>query len=173
MKNESNGVVLSNTQEILDICTKELLIPFEGYAKKLPNGDCQAYPDPATGSTPYTIGFGSTTHPDGTTVMYGEIWTLQYATECKQKVLQGFLLQLLHVSPFLVVENPRRVASVLSWVYNCGMGNYKISTFKKKIDEGNWIEAAEQCKKWNRAGGRVMKGLTRRRLAEANMLLSN
>lgn len=173
MKNESNGVVLSNTQEILDICTKELLVPFEGYAKKLPNGDCQAYPDPATGGNPWTIGFGSTFHATGTPVKQWEIWTLQYATECKQKVLQSFLVSLLSLSPCLSIESPRRVAAVLSWVYNLGIGNYKLSTFRKKIDEGNWIEAAEQCKKWNRANGKVMKGLTRRRLAEASMLLSN
>ena len=159
-------------QEILEVCTKELLIPFEGYAKKLPNGDCIAYPDPATGKYPFTIGFGSTRHADGTLVKQGEVWTYEYAVETKQKVLQGFLVELLRLSPVLVVEKPRRVAAVLSWVYNLGVGNYKSSTFKKKIDAGDWWAAAVECKKWDRANNKVMLGLTRRRLAEANMLLS-
>lgn len=163
---------MSNLQEVLVLCTEELLVPFEGYAKKLPNGDCMAYPDPATGREPYTIGYGSTRHPDGTPVKAGEVWTREYAVECKQKVLQGFLKDLLVLSPSLATESPRRVAAVLSWVYNCGITNYKNSTFKKKIDSKEWKEAAEQCKKWDRANGKVMKGLTRRRLVESLMILN-
>jgi len=161
-----------DTQEILDICAKEFLIPFEGYAKKLPNGDCQAYPDPATGGKPFTIGFGSTFHADGTPVKEGEVWTRQYAVETKQAVLQGFLENLLGVSPILVTEHPSRVAAVLSWVYNLGIGNYESSTFKKKVDSKDWIAASEQCMKWNRAGGKVMTGLTRRRAVEALVILN-
>lgn len=159
-------------QSVLEICTKELLIPFEGYHKKLPNGDCLAYPDPATGKAPWTIGYGSTRHPDGTAVQQGEVWTKGYAVEALQSTLQGFLGKLLNLSPTLATESPRRVAAVLSWVYNCGVGNYKISTFKKKIDSKEWEDAAEQCKKWDRANGKVMKGLTRRRLVESLMILN-
>lgn len=162
---------MNNLQEILECCTKELLIPFEGYHKKLSNGDCVAYPDPATGGEPWTNGFGSTRHPDGTPVKEGEIWTKEYAIECKQRVLQGFLKQLLALSPSLASETPRRVAAVLSWVYNLGLGNYRVSTFKKKIDKKDWLAASEECKKWDKAAGRVMKGLTRRRLAESLMIL--
>jgi len=163
---------MSNLQLALEICTNELLIPFEGYHEKLPNGDCTAYPDPATGKEPFTIGFGSTRHPNGTPVREGEIWTKEYSVECKQRVLQGFLRDLLILSPPLVTESPRRIAAVLSWVYNCGVGNYRISTFRKKVNSKEWEEAAEQCKKWNKANGKVMKGLTRRRLAESLMLLN-
>lgn len=163
---------MTNLQLALEICTKELLIPFEGYHKKLTNGDCIAYPDPATGGEPWTIGYGSTRHHNGTPVQQGEVWTREYAVECKQKVLQVFLVQLLSLSPTLVTESPRRVAAVLSWVYNCGVGNYRISTFRKKVNAKEWEEAGEQCKKWDKANGKVMKGLTCRRLAESFMLLN-
>lgn len=163
---------MSNLQLALEICTKELLIPFEGYHKKLPNGDCISYPDPATGGIPFTIGYGSTRHPNGTPVKEGEIWTKEYAIECKQKVLQDFLVQLLKLSSNLATESPRRIAAVLSWIYNCGVGNYKISTFRKKVNSKEWGLAAEQCRKWDKANGKVMKGLTRRRLVESLMLLN-
>lgn len=163
---------MSNMELALEICTDQLLIPFEGYHKKLPNGDCQAYPDPATGGKPFTIGYGSTQHPNGTPVTPGEIWTKAYAVKVKQAVLVGFLKGLLALSPGLQTEEPQRIAAILSWVYNCGLGNYRISTFRKKVNEKNWQEAARQLQKWNKANGKVMRGLTKRRYAEAVMLLS-
>jgi lysozyme len=82
-----------------------------------------------------------------------------------------FLNGLLKLSPSLANENPRRIAAVLSWVYNCGLGNYRISTFKKRIDAKDWSGAQVECRKWNKANGRVLRGLTVRREAEAAMLV--
>lgn len=163
---------MQKLEEAKELCTTLLLVPFEGYHKKLPNGDCMSYADPATNSDPYTIGYGSTKHADGTPVKPLEVWTYTYALETKKKVLNHFLDGLLRLSPGLLQEEPKKIAAVLSWVYNCGLGNYRISTFKKKVDQKLWYEAAEQCKLWNKANGKVMKGLTRRRLAEANLLVS-
>ena len=47
-------------EDAIKICADALVKPFEGYAKRLPNGDCTAYPDPATGGDPWTIGYGCT-----------------------------------------------------------------------------------------------------------------
>ena len=160
-----------NAEEVKKICTEEFLIPFESYCKKLPNGDCQAYPDPGTRAEPYTIGYGSTFDELGVKVKQGDIWTHQKALRAKQAALNIFLSALLKLSPKLVLEPPRRIAAVLSWVYNCGAENYRLSTFRKKVNEGNWQEAAEQTKLWNKANGKVMLGLTRRRQAEAMAIL--
>jgi len=72
--------------------------------------------------------------------------------------------------PGLKDEPPRRQAAVLSWAYNCGLGNLRISTFRKRINEKNWEEAALECLKWDKAAGRVLRGLTRRRQAESLLL---
>jgi lysozyme len=77
---------------------------------------------------------------------------------------------LVRLSPNLLQAKPRRFAAVISWAYNCGLGNYRISTFKKRIDASNWEGAAIECVKWNKAAGRVLPGLTRRRQAEALMM---
>ena len=45
--------------EAIEIAINVLIKPFEGYAKRLPNGDCCAYPDPGTGGDPWTIGYGA------------------------------------------------------------------------------------------------------------------
>jgi lysozyme len=165
-------------EQVKQICTTEFLVPFESYHKKLPNGDCQSYADPGTVNDPvkkgepWTIGYGSTFDELGVKVRQGDVWTHEKAVRAKQAALSMFLAELLRLSPKIVLEPSRRIAAVLSWVYNCGLGNYRISTFRKKVNEGSWEEAAEQCLKWTKANGKVMKGLVRRRQAEAKALLN-
>jgi len=150
-------------EDAIKICADVFVKPFEGYARRLPNGDCTAYPDPGTGADPWTIGWGCT----GRDIQPGTVWTVERAQTALEEHLKDFYIRLLQMSPRLAKEPPRRVAAVLSWVYNCGLGNYRISTFKKRIDAGDWEGAREECVKWNKAAGRVLPGLTRRRVAEA------
>jgi GH24 family phage-related lysozyme (muramidase) len=132
----------------------------------LPDGRVAAYPDPATRGHPWTIGWGAT----GPDISPSTVWTLQQCEDALDHHIEYFLHQLLKLSPSLQDALPRRVAAVTSWTYNCGLGNYRISTFKRRIDAGDWPGAAEECQKWNKAAGRVLPGLTRRRLAEAALL---
>jgi len=162
--------------EVKQICISEFLIPFESYHKKLANGDCIAYPDPATAKDPekkgepWTIGYGSTFDENGVKVKQSDIWTHEKALRAKDAALNYFLKALLSLSPKLIKEDSRRIAAVLSWCYNVGMGNYRASTFKVKIDARDWDEAAEQCKRWDKANGKVLAGLVRRRAAEASAI---
>ena len=152
--------------EAIELATNVLIKPFEGYAKRLPNGDCCAYPDPATGGDPWTIGYGST----GRDIRQYTVWTKEQAEDALQKHVRHFSSGLVKLSPRLLQATPRRFAAVISWAYNLGLGNYRISTFKKRVDVGNWEDAAIECRKWNKAAGRVLPGLTRRREAEALMM---
>jgi len=45
-----------------------------------------------------------------------------------------------------------------------------VSTFKKRVDAKDWSGACEEIVKWNKACGRVLPGLTKRRMAEASLL---
>lgn len=162
---------MTNLEQAKELCTRLLLIPYEGYHRKLPSGDCCAYPDPATGALPWTIGYGSTYHSDGTLVRKDEVWTKDYAIKVKTQVLDKFLKGLLLLSPELITSSPNKIASVLSLVYNIGLGNYKISKLRKKIANGDYTDIDKEFLKWNtaRVNGvrRVMLGLTKRRKAEA------
>ncbi len=160
-----------------ELCTKHLLVPFESYAKKLPDGSCTAYPDPATANDPikkgkpYTIGYGSTYDEFGNPIQMGDVWSHERALMVKQITLNKFVNTLIQLSPHIALESPYKIAAVLSWIYNCGARNYQISTFRKKVNECDWESAAKECMKWNKANGRVLRGLTRRRKAEADFLL--
>ena len=152
--------------EALELAINVLIKPFEGYARKMPDGGCCAYPDPATGGDPWTIGYGST----GSDIRQHTVWTKEQAEDALQAHVRYFVSGLVKLSPRLLSATPRRIAAVISWVYNCGLGNYRISTFKRRIDASDWSGAAEECLKWNKAAGRVIPGLTRRRQAESMMM---
>jgi GH24 family phage-related lysozyme (muramidase) len=57
--------------------------------------------------------------------------------------------------------------ALVSWVYNLGPTNLSSSTLLKVLNEGDYDEVPFQIKRWNKAGGKVLEGLTRRREAEA------
>lgn len=59
--------------------------------------------------------------------------------------------------------------ALVSWVYNLGPANLKASTLLKVLNAGDYAGVPAQIKRWNKAGGKVLEGLTRRRQAEADL----
>lgn len=121
----------------------------------------QAYKCPAG---VWTIGWGST----GPDVSEGSKWTQQQADARLEADLDKFMAGVLRYSPVLN-DHPNRLAAVTSFAYNLGLGNYQKSTLRKHIDAKKWDDAAKEFPKWNRAGGKVLAGLTRRREAEQDL----
>ena len=65
--------------------------------------------------------------------------------------------------------NDNQYAAIVSFTFNLGIGNLKQSTLLKKVNAGDFAGAANEFAKWNKAGGKVLAGLTRRRAAEAEL----
>tara|TARA_R100001460_G_scaffold4971_4_gene13992 strand:- start:746 stop:1183 length:438 start_codon:yes stop_codon:yes gene_type:complete len=59
--------------------------------------------------------------------------------------------------------------ALVSWTFNLGNGNLNASTMLKVLNRGEYEEVPNQMKRWNKAGGKVLEGLIRRREAEANL----
>jgi lysozyme len=57
--------------------------------------------------------------------------------------------------------------ALVSWTYNLGPTNLNSSTMLKVLNAGEYDEVPAQIKRWNKAGGKVLEGLIRRREAEA------
>ena len=55
------------------------------------------------------------------------------------------------------------------WVYNLGPTNFKNSTLLRKLNSGDYSAVPTEIKRWNKAGGKVLEGLVKRREAEAKM----
>lgn len=63
--------------------------------------------------------------------------------------------------------NQNQFDALVSWTYNLGPTNLNSSTMLKKLNAGEYEDVPEQIKRWNKAGGKVLEGLVRRRKAEA------
>jgi GH24 family phage-related lysozyme (muramidase) len=67
--------------------------------------------------------------------------------------------------------NQNQFDALVAFVYNLGSGAFSKSTLLKLINENKMQEAAEQFLRWNKAAGKVLAGLTRRREAERLLFL--
>ena len=59
--------------------------------------------------------------------------------------------------------------ALTSFAYNLGLGNLKRSTLLRKLNREDYEGAAREFKRWNKAGGKVYRGLTSRRLEEEEL----
>ena len=57
----------------------------------------------------------------------------------------------------------------VSWTYNVGVGAACKSTLVRKANAGDLVGACNELPRWNRAGGKVIRGLTNRRMSERKM----
>ena len=61
--------------------------------------------------------------------------------------------------------------ALVAWVYNLGPTNLSTSTLLKELNSGNFNAVPNEIKRWNKAGGKVLGGLVRRREAEALLFM--
>lgn len=125
-----------------------------------------AYPDPGTGGDPWTIGYGHT-GPEvkpGLTITQA-IANAYLALDCAkfEKAVSGMVT-------IPVTDN--QFSALVSFAYNVGPGNLKASTLLKKLNAKDIPGAADEFLKWNKAAGKVLAGLTKRREAERKLFLS-
>ncbi len=65
--------------------------------------------------------------------------------------------------------NADMFSALVSFTYNLGSGNLQASTLRRKINRGEPETAISEFVRWNKAGGKVYRGLTRRRIEEAKL----
>ena len=135
----------------------DLIKQFEGYSSK-------AYPDPATGGAPWTIGYGTTNG-----VKPGMIITAEQAERMLRDDVAKFESG---VSSLITAPTTQgQFDAMVSLAYNIGLGNFGKSTLLKKHNYRCYTCAADQFRVWNRANGKVMNGLTKRRAAERQVYM--
>lgn len=113
-----------------------------------------------------TIGYGST----GPHVTVGMTITESQAETLLKKDLGRFEKG---VNDLVTVPlNQNQFDALVSFSFNLGLGNLKSSTLLRKLNSLDFTGAANEFPRWDKAGGKVLKGLTRRRLAEKELFLS-
>ena len=116
-----------------------------------------------------TIGYGNTFYEDGSKVKIGDKITKERAIELFENILENnFASQVKRLIKSRVTNN--QFSALVSFAYNVGIGNLKRSTLLKLVNSNpNDPAIRNQFIRWNRAGGKVLLGLTRRRESEADL----
>ena len=120
----------------------------------------KAYPDPGTGDVPWTIGWGSTIP----VVHKGDVITLD---EAKQRLVNDVAKFEPGVERLAPVATDNQYGALVSFAFNCGIGNLEESTLLRLHRAGKYADAAAQFGKWSHANGKILPGLVKRRAAEA------
>ena len=112
----------------------------------------------------WTIGYG---HTKG--IQPGMVITEETANDMLVEELEeyeGYINNMVHCS-----LSQHQFDALVSWVYNLGSTNLKNSTLLKVLNDWKHEEAPAQIRRWNKAGGRILEGLVRRREAEALLFM--
>lgn len=124
-----------------------------------------AYPDPGTGGEPWTIGWGHTSAAGAPRVFRGLRITRQEADSILMMDLAPVERDVCNLVKVSLTQH--QFDALVSFVFNCGKGNFEKSTLLKKVNAGRFDEVPAEFMKWTRAAGKEMRGLVRRRRAEA------
>ena len=112
----------------------------------------------------WTIGYGHTKN-----VKQGMKITKEQASNL---LIDDLKIYESYVNKYVKVKlNQNQFDALVSFTFNCGGGALKSSTLLKKINKGDYAGAANELLRWNKANGKVLSGLTRRRKAEKALFL--
>lgn len=140
--------------------TVDLVKEFEGL-------ELEAYRDPVG---IVTIGYGYTNRAGyGPGVKMGDKWTAKQAEEMLAEGLQRFGNEIL--PHFTRKPTPNQFGAMLSLAYNIGTGAFRKSTCLRRFNAGDIEGAAEALTWFNKAGGKKLRGLVRRREAERALFM--
>ena len=141
--------------------------------------DCKlnAYPDPATGGKPWTIGWGMTYYPDSRLVQPGDRITQTEADALFVQLIERDFAAPVSAAIGAAPTTPAQFGAMVALAYNIGLGprvwlpgmrkGFRQSDVLKQHKAGKYAAAALAFGSWTRAAGQVMAGLVRRRAAEA------
>lgn len=145
----------------------ELAKRFEGFHKVPKN-------DPLRRAHPYicpagfwTVGFGHLCKPDHPPINEAE------AEVYLARDLQTALAATLRYCPVLATESQGRLAAIVDFTFNLGTGRLQASTLRRRVNQRDWLAAAQELHRWIYGGGKVLPGLVVRRQAEMALLLSS
>lgn len=117
----------------------------------------------------WTIGYGHTGSVDGKAICSGMVINAQKAVELLKQDLATFEAAVNSYVTAPITQN--MFDALVSFSFNVGAGALKGSTLLKKLNAKDYSGAADEFPKWNKANGKVLNGLVRRRAAEKDLFL--
>lgn len=120
----------------------------------------------------WTIGWGNT-QIDGRHVSQGDKISQVTADTMLRDSVEGFATQLYTLIPAAKNYGGNQQAALLSWLYNVGGGAVGESTLRRRLNAGESAQVVipQELPKWDKANGKPLLGLTRRRAAEVELFI--
>jgi lysozyme len=119
---------------------------------------------------PYQDSAGFWTIGIGHLIKLGEVFTKITPERAEELLHHDLQLACKDVEEAVTIPiNDNQFAALVAFAYNCGGGALRMSTLLKFVNAGNMDAAECEFPRWNKAGGKVVAGLTRRRFAEAKL----
>ena len=117
-----------------------------------------------------TIGYGATYYEDGVRVTLADqpISRERADSLLLWMVKTRYLPAVASLCPHL--DSTERLAAIIDFTFNLGAGALRASTLRRKINAEQWEGACVELNRWNKARGRVLDGLKKRRAAECNLV---
>ena len=137
----------------------------EGVAliRKFEGCEFQAYQCSASG---WTLGYGHTRD-----VSEGDTCTKDEAEQTLISDLEEFEGYVNDLVKTPLEQN--QFDALVAWTFNLGPTNLRSSTLLARLNDGDLDDVPHQLRRWNKAGGKVLDGLVRRREAEALLWLGD
>lgn len=118
----------------------------------------------------WTIGYGWTQPVDGKPIRAGMTIKQQTAERLLKTGLVSYESDVSRLVKVGLTQG--QFDALVSFTYNLGARSLSTSTLLRKLNAGDYAGAADEYLRWNKAGGKVLNGLTRRREAERALFLS-
>lgn len=117
-----------------------------------------------------TIGIGTTRYIDGRAVRLTDppVTREQALHLLRWQIERTYMPQVVSLCPG--IDTPERLAAITDFAYNLGTGALRASTLRRRINDGQWDDVPAQLMRWVFAAGKRLRGLERRRAAEAALI---
>lgn len=144
----------------------ELAKRFEGFHRVPKHDPHRAHPYVCPAGY-WTIGYGHLCDPKHSPI------TEEEAESYLAHDLQTALAATLRYCPVLVTEPNGRLAAIVDFTFNLGAGRLQTSTLRRRINQRDWSQAANELQRWVYGGGKPLPGLVLRRREELKLLLAS
>jgi lysozyme len=141
----------------------ELAKRFEGFHRVPKHDPYRAYPYVCPARY-MTIGYGHLCDPKHSPI------TEEVAEAYLARDLQTALAATLRYCSVLATEPDGRLAAIVDFTFNLGAGRLQTLTLRRRINQRDWSQAANELQRWVYGGGKPLLGLVTRRQAEACLL---
>jgi lysozyme len=137
---------------------------FEGFERKVKRGtEITAIPYVCPAGF-WTIGYGHLCDPQHQPITEADAHT--YLAHDLQTALNATL----RYCPVLATETEARLAAIVDFTFNLGVGRLQTSTLRRRINQRDWQNAAKELRRWVYGGGKKLEGLVLRRETEATLI---